>query len=1019
MRYFKILFSGSFMGVLLLVFAYAIGYATFIENDYGPISAKLLIYNSRWFEVLLFFMVVNFMGMIFTKRLYRKSKLNILVIHLALVIVVLGAALTRYIGFEGQMHIRTGKTSNVFLSTDTYLQLDAKQGESEISIDEKVMLSPLKSDLIEKTYQLDKKPVRVVLENFYPNAKKVVEASESGEPYISIVVGGRGGRRDYNIKESEYVILPGLGISFGDTIRKQLVQIIRKNGDLQMRMPNAHENPHGPKEGGDKFMPLKLMNLYSYQETSFMITKYEESGSIKYEPSSQGAAGGEEVIRLTVNDQEVFIPRDQAKTISVDGMDVTLKVGYKPLKLPFSIKLKQFELERYPGSSSPSSYASEVVLIDEENGVEMPYRIFMNNILSYGGYRFYQSSYDNDELGTVLSVNHDYWGTLVTYIGYFLLFASLIASFFTRKTRFQKISQRIAEIHQKRKILMTKMLVLAFMVGVSFQSIAQADGDGVVDASHASNFGELLLQNKAGRIEPVNTASGKILVKVFKKSTYNEMTSDQVLLEMMVEPEKWKDLPLIKVDNAILRKQLAINEEYGSFNDFVDKNGVYKIRSLVEKANIKKPSQRSKYDKALINIDERVNVFYLAISGSLLQIFPAENDSTNKWLSPSQFHHLMGHGTEKGDFFEKYVNALKEAKVSGNYSEADQILQNIKAYQNEVGAAVMPSETKTNLEIFYNKAELFKKLFPYYLTIGLIIVILFFLQTFHPAYEFKLFNKILSGAVGLLFLFHTGGLILRWYISGHAPWSNGYESMIYISWATILAGFITKKKSPVIVGLSAVLSGITLLTAHMSWMNPEITNLVPVLKSYWLTFHVATITASYGFLALGCMLGFLNLCIMIFRSKKNLERINLVLEELTLIVEISLIIGLIFLVIGNFLGGIWANESWGRYWGWDPKETWTLVTIILYSFVLHSNLIPRFKNAFTFNFLAMVSFGAVLMTYFGVNYFLSGLHSYAGGDSVEIPVFVNYILIVMLVVSILAVINVMRMERKTVESIKD
>ena len=276
---------------------------------------------------------------------------------------------------------------------------------------------------------------------------------------------------------------------------------------------------------------------------------------------------------------------------------------------------------------------------------------------------------------------------------------------------------------------------------------------------------------------------------------------------------------------------------------------------------------------------------------------------------------------------------------------------------------------------------------------------------YKPQLEFRVVIKILVVILLAAFVLQTSGLGIRWYISGHAPWSNGYESMIYIAWATMLAGFFLMRESPVTLGVTAMLAGITLLTAHMSWLDPEITNLVPVLKSYWLTFHVATITASYGFLGLACMMGFLNLCLITVRRPNNIARVNLALKELSLITELAMIVGLILLVIGNFLGGIWANESWGRYWGWDPKETWTLVTIILYSFTLHMTLIPAIRNKFTFNFMAVISFGAVLMTYFGVNYYLSGLHSYAAGDSVAIPRFVYYTLIVLFVVSALAAYN--------------
>jgi cytochrome c-type biogenesis protein CcsB len=210
------------------------------------------------------------------------------------------------------------------------------------------------------------------------------------------------------------------------------------------------------------------------------------------------------------------------------------------------------------------------------------------------------------------------------------------------------------------------------------------------------------------------------------------------------------------------------------------------------------------------------------------------------------------------------------------------------------------------------------------------------------------------------------------------------------------------------MAVTAILAGVTLLTAHMNWLNPEITNLVPVLKSYWLTFHVATITASYGFLALGSMLGFANLLLMSFRTKANRQRIEMTIDEILLIIEMSLTAGLVLLTIGTFLGGIWANESWGRYWGWDPKETWSLVTIIVYTFILHMSLIPSLKTRFSMSFLSLTGFGSVLMTYFGVNYYLSGLHSYAQGDPVSLPAFVYYILIVIVATSISAIISEIR-----------
>jgi cytochrome c-type biogenesis protein CcsB len=395
----------------------------------------------------------------------------------------------------------------------------------------------------------------------------------------------------------------------------------------------------------------------------------------------------------------------------------------------------------------------------------------------------------------------------------------------------------------------------------------------------------------------------------------------------------------------------------------------------------------------------------MILTGSVFKIFPLADDPDNKWVVPHEFHQILGHGAENAELYDEYIMALKHGVEKGHFDSANERISNILEYQRKVAGYLLPSERKASVEILYNKANIFKRLFPFYMAIGSVLIALFFTKVFKPTIEFKLLNKVMVLGLAICFLLQTIGLGVRWYIAGHAPWSNGYESMIYISWATMLAGFIFMKRSGITLGVTAMLTGIALLTAHMSWLNPEITNLVPVLKSYWLTIHVATITASYGFLALGGMVALLNLCIMIFRNNLNFQRLELNIRELSLIIELSLSVGLILLIIGNFLGAIWANESWGRYWGWDPKETWTLVTIILYSFTLHLPLIPRIYNKFIFNVMAIFSFGAVLMTYFGVNYYLSGLHSYAAGDSVPIPAFVYFTIILFFSLVALAAYN--------------
>jgi len=998
MKIVNALFSGWFMGVLLLVFAGAVGYATFIENDHGAAASKLLVYNARWFEVVLFLMVVNFSGMIFTKKLYVKSKLNVLAIHLALIIIIIGAGVTRYFGFEGQMHIRDGKTENTFHSSTMYFQARYSDGGTEYIASKPVLLSNVKSQLTDLTFSMNGEDVTASLNEYSPNAQEFLIEAENGDAYLTIAIGSADGNYHFNLKEGESRLLYDIGFSFGDTTVPNLVQIIQREGALFVRTPELDPARQNRKKS---FTQLQTKLAVRHGDVSFVVTEFIKSGKIVHQHVDEEEGRGVPMTTASVNGNRLFLPIGEEKSVMLGEDEVFLSVNYKMLELPFSLRLNKFELERYPGSMSPSSFASNVTVIDETNNKEFDYSIYMNHILQYEGYRFFQSSYDDDEQGTILSINHDAWGTNISYTGYFLLFTTLLISFFTKKTRFARITKQIKEVHEKRKNLATVMILLVSSA-FAFQSV---NAQNAAFEEHAEAFGEVFILNSQGRIEPINTLAGQVIVKLNKKSSYEDMSATEAFLSMISDREKWKSEAIIKVPEESIQKILGIESGSASYNDFVGPEGNYKLASEVEAAYKKKPSERSQHDKGLINVDERLNVFLMVMNRSILKIFPTINGTVYSWSTPRELHKQFGHGSGDGDLFEDYLNGLIAAYESGNFDKANESLLRIKQYQKKNAGDVLPSDTKLKMEVFYNNFNIFKRLFPIYLLLGSVFVALFFIQTFKPALQFNKLRKALVLVMIVAFALHSFGLGLRWYISGHAPWSNGYESMIYISWATLLAGFIFMKRSGITIGVTALLAGISLLTAHMNWLNPELTNLVPVLKSHWLTIHVATITASYGFLGLGCLVAFLNLCLMIFRNEKNMKRINLALKELMLIIELAITVGLVLLVIGNFLGGIWANESWGRYWGWDPKESWTLVTIIIYSFTLHLTLIPAIRNTFTFSFMAFISFGAVLMTYFGVNYYLTGLHSYAAGEAPSVPSGLYYAAVVIAIVSLLAAFN--------------
>jgi cytochrome c-type biogenesis protein CcsB len=352
-----------------------------------------------------------------------------------------------------------------------------------------------------------------------------------------------------------------------------------------------------------------------------------------------------------------------------------------------------------------------------------------------------------------------------------------------------------------------------------------------------------------------------------------------------------------------------------------------------------------------------------------------------------------------------YFQAVNQAIASNDYRLAGQSLSTLKAYQQAHGGEIIPGNTKVQLEIFYNRFNIFGFLSKACGLIGFLLLIVHLIRIFNE--KLKVQKLLTAGtiAVALAFAAYTAGLAIRWYISGHAPWSNGYETLLYIGWATMLSGFVFLKKSQITLAVTAILASLTLMVAGMSWMNPEITPLVPVLKSYWLIIHVAVITASYGFLGVAALLGFLNLIIMMLRTKKSLTKASFTIVELAIIIELSIITGLILLTIGAFIGGVWANESWGRYWGWDPKETWALVTILVYSFIIHLRKVPGMGSHFALSALALLGFSSVMMTFFGVNYYLSGMHSYAAGDPPPVPGFVYVAVVVAFLAVVLAAIS--------------
>ena len=898
MKYLKFIFSPVMMGVLFVLFAIAMAAATIFENDFGSAAANSMVYSTRWFELILLLLSLNLVGQIVNLKLLRKEKLTIALFHLSFILIIIGAGITRYFGWEGSIHIREGEAQSECYSTGKYIEYTVLNSEGKI---------------------------------LSANSQKYTMTSASAEDY----------KKKVRINNKDYELV--------------LAKII----------PNTTEsgavNPAEQNTGQNTF----IFNLNGGKESSTIYLYDRES-----EKYSTGSC-------------------------VVDEVKVEIRYGSKVTTLPFAIKLNDFILERYPGSNSPSGYKSDVVLLDKIENIEKPFMIFMNNILKYKGYRFYQSSFDRDEKGTILSVNQDMPGMLVTYTGYGLLFIFIILSLLNKKAAFHTINAGYWNSTLRKTIpAILLIMLMSGMANVNAQKL-------VPDKSVASEIGKVIVQDQKGRTKPLFTLSNDILRKVTRENEFEGLTSMQVFLGLYFDFNNWKDFPMIRISNSDLQRKLGIRGKYASFTDLVNLDGgSYKIAEEVNAAYSKAPGERSKMDKEMMKIDERINIVYMIYKGDFMKLFPLK-DGTHDWGSP-QDAVQKATNTEDSLYLKSIIPALSDALQTNNLASVRQVTESISEYQTRFSQYVLPSRSRTNAELLYYKLGIFERLFPFYATIGMIMLIGLITMVIRGKKETSSFVKILGWLLFTGFLLHTLGLGLRWYISSHAPMSNGYESMIFISWVTLLAGFIFSRKSAFALSATAVLASMTLMVAHLSFMDPEITNLVPVLKSYWLTLHVSIITGSYGFLGLGAILGLITLILLLLSNNKNRERISNTIDELTVINFKTLSLGLYFLTIGTFLGAVWANESWGRYWGWDPKETWSLITIIIYSIVIHSRRIPGMKDIFTFNLISLFAFSSVLMTYFGVNYYLSGMHSYAAGDSVAVPTFVYISVIILATLSFLA-----------------
>ncbi|ECO3326699.1 cytochrome C biogenesis protein [Campylobacter jejuni] len=1056
--------------VLFLLFALFCALATFIESAYGTPTAWAMVYDTFWFEYIQLLLGINLLCGMFRYKMFGLKKLPLMIFHISFLFILVGSAMTRYAGFEGILPIREHTQNSLIESSKTSLRISAiKDGERYSAVNDRYIGNLPFANSFKLKLNLGDDQAVLKYKDLILNAHYTYKENNNSDPLLVLMLSQKGSQGvDVKFEKGEVKNIEGVNFAFmNDNVKAPFVKI-----DENLTLSSS-ENLHFLSMLDGQNLDLKIgekanakeRRLYEIKDISFVV----KAASLHAQEALEGSNRpqdesfwlwfksawlevGRTMLISTFGEPQNwknslllhfkdFALSNENKNLELTGSNaLKLELSYKneskefyifeynkPImielagqkffiswalsyeQLPFDIYLRDFVLDRYPGSMSPASYASEITV--KNNNENFDYRIFMNNVLDYDGYRFYQSSYDQDEKGTVLSVNKDP-GKIPTYIGYFLLCLGMFMNFLNPHSRFRTLARLINKDTLKHTSVIISILLLSFGSEKTFAQDLNSTLP-VVNTNHAKALATLIVQKSAdGRMVPFDTLSREILEKIHQSDSYKGQNSNAVMLSMLVDVDKWQMEPFILMpQNQAVRDAIANileipSAKYISYKDFFDENNRYKLQKYVENANRKNPNARGVFDKEIIKLDERANVVNLVFSGELFKFIPVQNNPNNVWLAP-----FSAVTTLKGDeghivlaLIQNYFSAVENAFKDGNWTRADEGLKFIKEYQEKIGYKVMPSKTKVEMEIFSNKAEIFVKLAPVYLIAGFLLLILVFSKMVVPNLKISFIFKVVYVLNVLAFVIHTVGLGLRAYLSGHAPWSNGYESMVYIAWALSLSGIFFSRKSPIALSLTSILSGVVLMVAHLSEMNPQITNLVPVLNSYWLSIHVSVITASYGFLGLCALLGIFTLFLMCFLKKDGKYNLNILrnITEATRINEMAMIFGLCLLTVGNFLGAIWANESWGRYWSWDSKETWALVSILVYAAILHLRMISKYCNQFVFALWSMFAYWVIIMTYFGVNYFLTGLHSYAAGEAAQIPNYVYWGFALMVVLALFA-----------------
>lgn len=1135
---FRLLSDLRLGAVLLLILAVASGAATLIESYYASIgssqigraAAYEIVYDAPWFNALLIVLFVNVL-LNLVRRLQRgMPSFGFLLVHVGILVILVGAGITRWYGFEGYLHIREGQANNVVSSMESFARV--RHGEVEAEFPVRLYRPGSQSE--SRRLTLGDRELTLGVSEFWPRFEQVMAPGPGGLAQVAFSVMEEGGLRQHTLQEGADHVLGGVPVRFhrggmpatsavdapfgllrvrvgGEVCRlpiKPELGVIGTCGGWTFELSEfqrdfhgaGDQNPDGPMKNPMVRVTVNSPDGQSATRTLFALHPefalaqedrellqqvdmlYELSdgvdlakvddqvvirASFPLEIAPMGTGGeatrlesgavaplqigmvyrSEGGLRLVpraiepslvatpVRSQNpnappaarLYIARDGQRAeaictkggapqrVELDGETYWLAYGSILRTLPYNLFLTEFRLETYPGSDNPASYESHVLLNDPEQGIEgRPVRIWMNNPLNHRGTKHFQSSYDRDRLGTVLSINRDP-GKMPTYIGYTIFSLGFVLVL---------VRSRGGDRKRQQGAALGVAVLAAGLVG--FWPVTASAQHGGHGHSHGPAQPEgppptlqlspeardlaarLIVQDWRGRMKPLDTLARETSIKITRKAVFEGHDPVELFLAFAVVPTSWYHHPSIAVTNNGVKDLLRISHDQTHVSlAKVLEGGRYGLQSDVETAQRTAPGNRSKTQQQLLRFDERVHLMYGALQGMSLRIFPVPDDPGNKWGGIQEALEAMPEGDPRRAEYELAANTLFLGLERGNQPEILEGLRLTKELQYRYGTSVKPSKLRTNSELILNRLNPFQRATLPYLAGFVLLIIAYFLHLFRRN-EAPWSLRSPLYLIGMLlfiggFALHIYGFTLRWIASARAPLSNGHESLLWVALAVAAAGLIYEFKSRTAASgaLGSLLAALVLGVSMMSAFDPAIGPLVPVLASYWLIIHVTVITASYGFFALCCLLGFLTLVLLIIAGLSR-RPVAAAVSKLDRMSADVMMAGLALLAVGTLLGGVWANESWGRYWGWDPKETWALVSILVYSLILHFRWIPRYSNAFVHAMWSFLAIWVIIMTYFGVNYLLTGLHSYGAGEASRIPTWVVISFMVMVAMSVVA-----------------